>query len=76
LATTDALFSDTTPLEFLGTIIGLNLSVSFGMSVILPPLLGTMIDSYGFGYSFTALSVLIPISIVPLIKAKTVMKKT
>jgi len=76
LATTDALFSDTTSPEFLGTVIGLNLSVSFGMSVILPPLLGGMIDSYGFGFSFTALSVLIPISIVPLIKTETAMEKT
>lgn len=71
LATTDALFADITPPELLGTVIGFNLTVSFGMSVTIPPALGSVIDIYGFDYSFIALSVIIPLSIVPLIKAKS-----
>jgi FSR family fosmidomycin resistance protein-like MFS transporter len=72
LATTDALFADITPPDFLGTVIGFNLAASYGVSAIIPPLLGSMIDVYGFEYAFTVLSVLIPISIILLAIAKSV----
>ena len=70
LATSDALFADIVPSELLGTVIGFNLTVSFGTSVIIPPLLGGMIDFYGFNYSFIALSAIVPLSIILLMKAK------
>lgn len=66
LATTDAYLSDITPDKFLRTMIGINLSTSFIVGVVIPPLLGTMIDTYGFTPSFTILSITSLISILPL----------
>lgn len=71
LGTTDALIADITPPELFPLVVGFNMTASMGMSVIIPPLLGSAIDIYGFEISFMVLSVLIPISIIPLIRAES-----
>lgn len=70
LATTDAYLSDITPEEFLRTIIGVNLSASFIVGAVISPLLGNMIDIYGFTLSFAMLSITSLISILPLTRIR------
>lgn len=74
LATTDAYLSEITPDEFLRTMIGINLSTSFIVGAVIPPLLGTMIDTYGFTPSFTMLSITSLLSILPLTRIRDPLK--
>jgi MFS family permease len=67
LATTDAYLSEITPEASLRTIFGLNLSIGFIVGTIIPPVLGNMIDNYGFTVSFTVMSVTSLLSILPLL---------
>ena len=66
LAITDAYLSEITPEESLRSMIGLNLSISFVVGTIIPPILGNMIDIYGFTFSLAVLSVTSLLSILPL----------
>jgi MFS family permease len=75
LATTDAYLSDITPEEFLRTMIGINLSTSFIVGAVIPPLLGNMIDTYGFTPSFTVLSIASLISFLPLTRIRDNLKE-
>ena len=70
LAITDAYLSEITPEESLRSMIGLNLSISFIVGTIIPPLLGNMIDIYGFTLSFAVLSVTSLLSILPLTRIR------
>jgi MFS family permease len=74
LATTDAYLSEITPEEFLRTMIGINLSTSFIVGAVISPLLGNMIDTYGFTPSFAMLGITSLISILPLIRIKNHLK--
>jgi MFS family permease len=74
LATTDAYLSDITPEEFLRSMIGGNLSASFIVGAIISPLLGNMIDSYGFTPSFALLSIISLLSILPLTRIRNHLK--
>jgi sugar phosphate permease len=70
LAITDAYLSEITPEESLRSMIGLNLSISFIVGTIIPPLLGNMIDIYGFTLSFAVLSAISLLSILPLTRIR------
>jgi len=70
LAITDAYLSEITPEESLRSMIGLNLSISFIVGTIIPPLLGNMIDIYGFTLSFAVLSATSLLSILPLTRIR------
>ena len=70
LATTDAYLSDITPEESLRTMIGVNVSASFIVGAIISPLLGNMIDIYGFILSFALLSITTLISILSLTRIR------
>lgn len=70
LATTDAYLSDITPTAYLGTMIGINLSTSFVVGAVIPPILGTMIDLSGFTLSFAVMSALTLLSVLPLLRIK------
>jgi MFS family permease len=71
MATTDALFIDVIPRDFLGILLGLHMTVNYAVSVITPLIIGGMIDQYGFAFSYSLLSVLTPVSIIFLIKIKS-----
>jgi FSR family fosmidomycin resistance protein-like MFS transporter len=71
LATSDAYLSDITPAASLGTMIGVNLSTSFIIGTVIPPLLGTMIDLSGFTLSFALLSFISLLSLLPLLRIRT-----
>jgi MFS family permease len=66
LAITDAYLSEITPEASLRSMIGLNLSIGFIVGTIIPPILGNMIDLYGFTASFTVLSVISVFGLFPL----------
>jgi len=71
LAITDAFLADITPKEHMATIFGLNFTVSFMTSAIIPPILGGIIDLYGFGVGFMTLSAIMPFSIPILLQIKS-----
>jgi DHA1 family purine base/nucleoside efflux pump-like MFS transporter len=70
LATTDAYLSEITPEASLRSVIGLNLSIGFIIGTIIPPVLGNMIDSSGFTISFTVMSAISLLSLLPLLRIR------
>jgi len=71
LAITDAFLADITPKEHMATVFGLNFTVSFITSAIIPPILGGIFDLYGFGVGFMTLSAIMPFSIPILLQIKS-----
>jgi len=71
LAITDAFLADITPKEHMATVFGLNFTVSFITSAIIPPILGGIIDRYGFGVGFMTLSAIMPFSIPILLQIRS-----
>ena len=70
LAITDAFLADLVPQEHRGTVFGLNFTLSFATSVIIPPVLGGVIDLHGFDTGFIALSATVLFSIPILIRLR------
>ncbi len=66
LATSDAFIVDVTTRELVGAALGISLAASFAMSVVVPPVLGTSIDTRGFNISFTIVSGISLLSLLPL----------
>ncbi len=66
LATSDAFIVDVTARELVGAALGINLAASFAMSIVVPPLLGTSIDTRGFDTSFSIVSGVSMLSLLPL----------
>ena len=67
LATSDAFIVDVTARELVGAALGINLAASFAMSVVIPPILGTSIDTRGFDISFSLVSGISMLSLLPLV---------
>lgn len=76
LAVTDAFLADITPLEHVEAIFGFHFTMSFVVGAILPPILGSIIDLYGFNLGFSLLGVAILLGIPPLTRAKRPSQKT
>jgi len=76
LAITDAFLADLVPHEHRGTIFGLNFTLSFVTSAIIPPILGGIIDLQGFSTGFTALSITVLFSIPILTQIRPRNNKT
>lgn len=70
LATTDAYLTDLTPPTALGTVVGLNLAASFVVGSIVPPVLGGLIDTYGFERTFMLVGAVSLLSLAPLARVK------
>lgn len=66
LAISDAYLADITPRQHVETVFGVHFTVSFVTGAILPPILGSIIDSSGFAVGFSALAFLI-LAGIPLI---------
>jgi MFS family permease len=74
LATSDAFLADLTPKEHSATLFGIYYTMSFGTSAFIPPILGKVIDIYGFSTGFMILSAIVPFSIPLLLQIKNVHK--
>lgn len=70
LAITDAFLADITPRSYVETVFGFHYTMSFAVGAILPPILGGLIDLYGFNLSFSVLGIMILGGIPLLMRAK------
>jgi len=70
LTITDAFLTEITPKANMETIFGLHYTASFLTSAIIPPILGTIIDLYGFNAGIVVLSAVIPFSIPIFLQVK------
>jgi MFS family permease len=70
LTITDAFLTEITPKANMETIFGLHYTVSFLTSAIIPPILGNIIDLYGFNVGIAVLSAVIPFSIPIFLQIK------
>jgi len=70
LATTDAFLTDITPREYVEAVFGLHYTVSFTVGAIVPPILGFIIDLYGFNRGLSILGLIVPLGIIPLTRIK------
>jgi len=66
LAISDAYLADITPKQHVETVFGVHFTISFVTGAILPPILGSIVDSSGFTIGFSALAILI-LAGIPLI---------
>ncbi len=67
----ETILADITPPNRRSTLFGLNYTVSFSGSIILTPLLFATATVNNFNFGFTALSMIMPLSIILIAKAKT-----
>lgn len=66
LAVTDAFLADITKPSLLGAVIGISMTASFGISVIVSPVLGFLIDNYGYDVSFLLITGFSTLGLIPL----------
>lgn len=70
LAITDAYLTDITPKKYVDTVFGLHYTISFSVGAIVPPILGRIIDLYGFSVGFSILGLVVPLGIILLTRIK------
>jgi MFS family permease len=70
LAITDAYLIDITPRQYIETVFGLHYTASFTVGAIVPPILGLIIDLYGFNRGLSILGLIVPLGIIPLTRIK------
>ena len=70
LTITDAYLTDITPKKYVDAVFGLHYTISFSVGAIVPPILGYIIDLYGFNIGFSILGLVVPFGIVLLSRLK------
>jgi sugar phosphate permease len=69
IAVADAFLSEFVPVNVLGVVFGFYATANYLSISVLPPVLGQLIDRYGFGVFFSVLSGVTLLSIPPLLMA-------
>ncbi|MDQ1280236.1 MAG: transporter, family, fosmidomycin resistance protein [Thermoproteota archaeon] len=70
LAITDAFMADIAPKEHMATFFGIQFTASFAVGAVIGPVLGIVADLYNYNLGFTAVSIIIPFSIILLTRVQ------